>query len=102
MACSGEGVPNRHDIERQTHTALLFSAGDNGNHGPHYEDDVDHVTARIKQACEIDHVNSDDKRGALEPQEFGYRSVHLVARVRRSIGLTPEYAAIRRKWFEIQ
>jgi ppGpp synthetase/RelA/SpoT-type nucleotidyltranferase len=68
----------------------------------YYEDDVDRITKTIKLACEIDHRNSDDKRGSLKPQAFGYRSVHLIARVRRGVELTPQYAAVGGKWFEIQ
>ncbi len=68
----------------------------------YYEDDVDTVARRIKQECEIDSKNSSDKRGALEPHEFGYRSVHLIARLRRGVSLSPQYVPVAGRWFEIQ
>ena len=68
----------------------------------YYQDDVTHIAERIKASCEINHAHSEDKRGALGPHEFGYRSFHLVARAPRGITLTPRFAPIGGRWFEIQ
>jgi ppGpp synthetase/RelA/SpoT-type nucleotidyltranferase len=44
----------------------------------YYLDDVERVTEIIRKNLEIDNANSIDKLLDLSPEEFGYRSVHLV------------------------
>ncbi len=68
----------------------------------YYRDAVDLIVSRLSQAFEINRDASTDKRLALDLREFGYRSVHLIARLR------PEHIRVngdeflRENWFEIQ
>jgi hypothetical protein len=57
---------------------------------------------RLRREFEIDPGNSVDKRQLLDLREFGYRSVHLIARLKPPRTNMPEYESIRRVWFEIQ
>ncbi len=68
----------------------------------YYMDDVDRVAELLKLEFEIDSANSEDKRIALETSAFGYRSVHLIARLQGSRLASPEYSSLRGRWFEIQ
>ena len=44
----------------------------------YFEDDVDRVSEIIEQEFEIDLENSVDKRSLLDPDRFGYLSVHYI------------------------
>lgn len=68
----------------------------------YYRDDVDIVVERLKREFEIDPANSVDKRQLLDLKEFGYRSVHLIARLKPPRADMPEYESMRGAWFEIQ
>jgi ppGpp synthetase/RelA/SpoT-type nucleotidyltranferase len=68
----------------------------------YYRDAVDPIVARLKQAFEINEEASADKRLALDLREFGYRSVHLIARVRPDRIRARGDDFIRERWFEIQ
>ncbi len=68
----------------------------------YYRDDVDTVAERLKRELEVDSANSIDKRQILDLRAFGYRSVHLIARLRPPRSDMPEYASLRGVWFEIQ
>jgi ppGpp synthetase/RelA/SpoT-type nucleotidyltranferase len=68
----------------------------------YYMDDVDRVAELLKLEFEIDSANSEDKRTTLETSAFGYRSVHLIARLQGSRLASPEYSSLRGRWFEIQ
>jgi putative GTP pyrophosphokinase len=48
----------------------------------YYRDAVDPVVAVLRRAFEIDGALSTDKRRALDLRGFGYRSVHLIARIK--------------------
>ena len=54
----------------------------------YYEKDVDKVARIVEQEFAVDKENSIDKRAALEPDRFGYCSVHYVV----EIGLNYKYA----------
>jgi len=43
-----------------------------------YQDEVDKIVEMIEEEFEVDKVNSIDKGSLLNPNEFGYRSVHYV------------------------
>ncbi|MBT3067110.1 GTP pyrophosphokinase family protein [Rhodoferax sp. U11-2br] len=45
----------------------------------HFSDDVDRVAKIIESEFEIDRSNSVDKRIVLDPDRFGYQSLHYVA-----------------------
>ena len=68
----------------------------------YYPADVDTVSARLQSEFEIDAANSVDKRTALTLHEFGYRSVHLVARLDQARRDKPEYSTLAGKYFELQ
>jgi ppGpp synthetase/RelA/SpoT-type nucleotidyltranferase len=68
----------------------------------YYRDAVDPVVARLKQALEINNKQSTDKRLSLGLRDFGYRSVHLIARLKRPHPLTPAHTLLSSRWFEVQ
>ena len=47
----------------------------------YYSEDVDRVADIIEAEFNVDHENSIDKREALEPDKFGYCSVHYVVQM---------------------
>lgn len=55
----------------------------------YYSEDVDCVADIIESEFDVDHDNSIDKRAALEPDKFGYCSVHYVVK------MSPERLALR-------
>jgi ppGpp synthetase/RelA/SpoT-type nucleotidyltranferase len=68
----------------------------------YYKDDVPIIVDALNNALDIDRHRSVDKREELETVEFGYTSVHLIARTKGSWATSPQYLALRNKWFEIQ
>lgn len=68
----------------------------------YYQTDVDPIVEKLAQEFEIDPARSVDKRQALTLRAFGYRSVHLVARLHGYRATSPEYSALAGKWFEVQ
>jgi ppGpp synthetase/RelA/SpoT-type nucleotidyltranferase len=66
----------------------------------YYRDAVDPVVRMLKQAFEIDGKLSTDKRLALGLRDFGYRSVHLIARVKQANARNNSF--LRDFQFEIQ
>lgn len=68
----------------------------------YYQDDVDRVVGCLKREFSIDAAKSVDKRASLSLHEFGYRSVHLIARLDRRREKRPEYSRLAGRWFEIQ
>ncbi len=49
----------------------------------YFSDDVDKIAKIIEKEFEIDHENSIDKRESMEPDRFGYCSVHYVVKMSR-------------------
>jgi ppGpp synthetase/RelA/SpoT-type nucleotidyltranferase len=68
----------------------------------YYRDDVPASVQALSSALEIDPHKSVDKREELEAVEFGYTSVHLIARTKGSWATSPAYFALGNRWFEIQ
>jgi ppGpp synthetase/RelA/SpoT-type nucleotidyltranferase len=68
----------------------------------HYRDEVDPFKRALKGRLRIDEKRSPDKRVKLKPTEFGYRSVHLVAKLTDWDATKEEYRDLRDLWFEIQ
>lgn len=64
----------------------------------YFESDVDRVAATLREAFEVDEKRSEDKRVGLGLTKFGYRSVHLLARLRHPSDWSP----LKDKWFEVQ
>jgi putative GTP pyrophosphokinase len=68
----------------------------------YFSDQVDQIAAVVEREFEIDKVQSVDKRASLEPDRFGYLSLHFVAGLSaRRLGL-PEYARYAGLKVEIQ
>jgi ppGpp synthetase/RelA/SpoT-type nucleotidyltranferase len=68
----------------------------------YYRDAVDLIVRRLQQVFEINEKESTDKRLTLGLRNFGYRSVHLIARLKPAQVLTPAHQLLRSRWFEIQ
>lgn len=68
----------------------------------YYGSDVEPVVAALKTELEVDGNKSVDKRSGLGLREFGYRSVHLIARLTAARARNAEHADLSREWFEIQ
>lgn len=68
----------------------------------YYAEDVDKVAEIVEREFVIDKENSIDKRNALEPDRFGYCSVHYVAEMSRERLNLPEYQAYAGLKCEIQ
>jgi len=68
----------------------------------YYNDQVPLVVKALSDALEINVHKSVDKKQELATVEFGYTSVHLIARTKGGWATRPEYYDLRNKWFEIQ
>lgn len=66
------------------------------------ESDVDNVYEILKTNFEIDEQNSIDKRTSQNTNQFGYQSLHIVAKLSKERVSLPEYSAYRNMPFEIQ
>lgn len=65
-----------------------------------YPDAAKHVEAALRSAFLINDDESSDKLEELEPEAFGYRSIHLIAKQRRADSGIRE--VLGEMWFEIQ
>jgi putative GTP pyrophosphokinase len=65
-------------------------------------DDVNAVARIIEGEFLIDEVNSVDKHAVLDPDRFGYLSVHYIAQISQTRAPLPEYREYRNVKFEIQ
>lgn len=68
----------------------------------HYASDVDRVAKLIEMEFDIDSENSVDKRVILDPDQFGYLSLHYVASLKRERYSLNEYRAYKGLRFEVQ
>jgi hypothetical protein len=64
--------------------------------------DLDAVATELRNWLDVSERKSRDARSELEANRFGYRSLHLIARLRPDEALLPENKTIRRQWFEVQ
>ncbi|HET7213086.1 MAG TPA: hypothetical protein VFL79_05830 [Terriglobia bacterium] len=67
-----------------------------------FENDIPGVVQLLLHELEINQHKSEDKRTKLDLKEFGYLSVHLIARTKGRWARSPAFAPIRGMWFEIQ
>ncbi len=56
-----------------------------------FDDQVDEVAEVVEREFQIDGQKSDDRRKVIDPDRFGYLSVHYVARLSPQRGNLPEY-----------
>jgi len=68
----------------------------------YYGSDVDDVARALASNLRVNKSRSVDKRTSLGLREFGYRSVHLVAKLDSQRARDPRLQALSRHWFEIQ
>jgi len=68
----------------------------------HYEDDVDKVAKIIESEFLVDTENSIDKRKALDPDRFGYLSLHYVISLRSGRSELKEYKGFAGLKAEVQ
>ncbi|HBO4363952.1 GTP pyrophosphokinase [Pseudomonas aeruginosa] len=67
-----------------------------------YSDEVDLVAAVIEKEFQVDRENTIDKRIAIDPDRFGYLSLHYVASLKPARLKLVEYTAFSNIKFEIQ
>jgi putative GTP pyrophosphokinase len=68
----------------------------------YFRDDVDEVAKIIEQEFSIDQENSIDKRAILDPDRFGYLSMHYIVKLSSGRATLAEYRAFAEINFEIQ
>lgn len=68
----------------------------------YYADDVDRIATLVEREFKVDKENSIDKRKALEPDRFGYCSVHYVVEMNESRLALSEYQMFKGRKCEIQ
>jgi len=68
----------------------------------YFPDEVDAVATVVEREFLVDSENSVDKRAALDPDRFGYLSLHYVLRLNRSRSALPEYSSYGNIRFELQ
>lgn len=67
-----------------------------------YSDEVDTIAAIIEREFQVDEENSIDKRATLDPDRFGYLSLHYVISLNSNRGDLIEYQRFSELKFEIQ
>ncbi|MGA3301865.1 MAG: hypothetical protein ABSC72_01090 [Methylovirgula sp.] len=68
----------------------------------YYRDEVEPAVAALQRYFDINATESTDKRVQLGLRAFGYRSVHLIARLKRGPALDANHLYLQQHWFEIQ
>lgn len=68
----------------------------------YYSDTVDLISKLIESEFVIDRENSIDKRKSLDPDRFGYKSLHYVVTINDELATTSEYEKYANMKFEIQ
>lgn len=68
----------------------------------YFEDDVDKIGSLIENEFVIDKLNSIDKRKLLDPDRFGYLSLHYVVSISKKRWELPEYNLYRGLKSEVQ
>lgn len=68
----------------------------------YFSDDVDKIAKVIQDEFEVDEVNSVDKREILDPDRFGYLSLHYVIKLNDKRISLPEYKRFKDLKIEIQ
>ena len=68
----------------------------------YYSSDVDRVADIVRREFSVDRENSVDKRALLDPDRFGYLSLHYIVSLSKSYGKLAEYKRLVRLKAEIQ
>ena len=67
-----------------------------------YSTDIDSIERIIREEFEVDEKNSIDKRKSIEPDRFGYMSLHYIVSLNKTRSKLPEYSDFSELKFEIQ
>jgi putative GTP pyrophosphokinase len=68
----------------------------------YFQDEVDVVAEIIEDEFGIDQENSIDRRATLEPDRFGYLSLHYIAQIAEKRAKLVEYRRFQDHAFELQ
>lgn len=68
----------------------------------YFSDDVDKIAAIIEDEFVVDSEKSIDKRKTLDPDRFGYISLHYIIKLKPNRAMLPEYSAFTDLYAEIQ
>ncbi len=68
----------------------------------YFEDDIDQVAEIVEDSFIIDHKNSTDKRKDFDYSQFGYNSLHKIARIKQTQVEATKYFKFKDLYFEIQ
>lgn len=68
----------------------------------YFEDEVDKIAHVLVPEFEVDQENSVDKRATLDPDRFGYMSLHYVAKLSAKRSRLIEYKRFTGRAFELQ
>lgn len=68
----------------------------------YFAGDIDRIAAQLRLHLDISEQKCRDARKELDEDRFGYRSVHLIARLRPSQARGIAVSHLQRRWFEIQ
>lgn len=68
----------------------------------YFPDDVDRISDLVEREFEVDEERSVDKRALMDPERFGYMSVHYVVKFSPARLRLPEYSAFRDVAAEVQ
>ncbi len=67
-----------------------------------YLDDINKISHLIRKEFEIDEINSLDKSGTLNTDQFGYKSIHYIISLSSPRGDLPEWIKFKKFRAEIQ
>lgn len=68
----------------------------------YYSDEVDKIAKIIEKEFIVDDNNTIDKRKSMDPDRFGYMSLHYVCQFSTNRTSLPEYSRFKDRKFEIQ
>ena len=68
----------------------------------YFAGEIDRIDEQLRRHLEISERKCRDARKELEEDQFGYRSVHLIARLRPGQAKGVAVSHLQRRWFEIQ
>ncbi|MCH8973784.1 MAG: hypothetical protein IH869_01800 [Chloroflexi bacterium] len=68
----------------------------------YFPDDVDRVSDLVEREFEVDEERSVDKRALMDPERFGYMSVHYIVKFSLARLALPEYSTFRDVVAEVQ
>ena len=68
----------------------------------YFAGDMDRIAAQLRLHLDISEKKCRDARKELDEDRFGYRSVHLIARLKTGQARGVAVSHLQRRWFEIQ